>query len=65
MACKVAPERFRCQFFYSEPEQYGNVHEQFDSLGGRVVTLQQVQSDPDWQMAVISADATLAMDDED
>lgn len=34
VVCKVAAERFRCQFFYSETEQYGTGHDQYDSLGG-------------------------------
>jgi hypothetical protein len=65
VVCKVAPERFRCQFFYSETKQYGTGHEQYDSIGDCVVTLLQVQSDHEWQMAKFSAGATLAKDDED
>ncbi|MGB9092829.1 MAG: hypothetical protein WCB93_01810 [Gallionella sp.] len=61
----MAPEPFRCQFFHSETEQYGTGHEQYDSLGDCVVTLLQVQSDHERQMANISAGATLAKDDED
>lgn len=45
VVCKVAAERFRCQFFYSETEQYGTGREQYDSFGDCVVTLLQVQSD--------------------
>ncbi len=59
VVCKVAPERFRCQFFYSETEQYGAGHEKYDNLGDGVVTLRQVQSDHERQMANISAGATL------
>lgn len=65
VVCKVAAERFRCQFFYSETEQYGTGHQQYDSLGDCVVTLLQVQSDHERQMANISAGATLAKDDDD
>lgn len=65
VVCKVAPERFHCQFFYSETGQYGAGHEQYDSLGDRVATLLQVQSDHERQIANISAGATLAKDDED
>ena len=65
VVCKVAAERFRCQFFYSETEQYGTGHDQYDSLGDCVVTLLQVQSDHERQMANISSGATLAKDDDD
>ena len=64
VVCKVAAERFRCQFFYSETEQYGTGHDQYDSLGDCVVTLLQVQSDHERQMANISSGATLAKDDD-
>jgi len=65
VVCKVAAERFRCQFFYSETEQYGTGHGQYDSLGDCVVTLLQVQSDHERQMANISSGATLAKDEND
>ncbi|MGA8862706.1 MAG: hypothetical protein WBM09_06480 [Gallionella sp.] len=65
VVCKVAQERYRCQFFYSETEQYGTGHEQYDSVGDCVVTLLQVQSDHERQMASISSSATLAKDVED
>ena len=65
VVCKVAAELFRCQFFYSETEQYGTGHDQYDSLGDCVVTLLQVQSDHERQMANISSGATLAKDDDD
>lgn len=65
VVCKVAPERFRCQFFYSETEQYGTGHDEYDSLGDCVVTLLQVQSDHERQLANVSASATLGkVDDE-
>jgi len=62
--CKTAAERYRCQFFYSETEQYGTGHEQYDSLGDCVVTLLQVQSDHERQMANISSGATPVKSDE-
>lgn len=65
VVCKVAAERYRCQFFYSETEQYGTGHDQYDSLGDCVVTLQQGQSDHERQMANTSSGATLAKDDDD
>ncbi|MGB9495862.1 MAG: hypothetical protein WCA83_13790 [Azonexus sp.] len=42
---KVADNRFRCQFFYSENEQFGTGQEVYDSLGDCVVTLLHVQAD--------------------
>jgi len=65
VVCKVAADRYRCQFFYSETEQYGTGHDQYDSLGDCVVTLLQVQSDHERQLANISSSATLAKDDDD
>jgi hypothetical protein len=65
VVCKVAADRFRCQFFYSETEQYGTDHDEYDSLGDCVVTLLQVQSDHERQLASISANATQAKIDDD
>jgi hypothetical protein len=65
VVCKVAAERFRCQFFYSETEQYGTGHDEYDSLGDCVVTLLQVQSDHERQLASISSNATQAIVDDD
>jgi hypothetical protein len=65
VVCKVAAERFRCQFFYSETEQYGTGHDEYDSLGDCVVTLLQVQSDHERQLARISSNATQAIVDDD
>jgi hypothetical protein len=65
VVCKVAADRFRCQFFYSETEQYGTGHDEYDSLGDCVVTLLQVQSDHERQLASISANATQAKIDDD
>jgi hypothetical protein len=45
VVCKVAVDRYRCQFFYSEAEQYGTGHNDYDSLGDCVVPLLQVHSD--------------------
>lgn len=59
VVCKMAAERFRCQFFYSETEQYSAGHDQYDSLGDCVVTLLQVQSDHERKMANISSGVTL------
>ena len=65
VVCKVASERFRCQFFYSETEQYGTGHDEFDSLGDCVLTVLQVQSDHERQMANIASGATMAKTDDD
>jgi hypothetical protein len=62
VVCKVTAERFRCQFFYSETEQYGTSHDQYDSLRNCVLTLLQVQSDHERQRANIPSGATLAKD---
>lgn len=42
---KVADNRFRCQFFYSDQEQFGTGREFYDTLGDCVLTLLQVQAD--------------------
>ena len=60
VVCKVAPDRYRCQFFYSETEQYGTGHDEYNSLGDCVLTLLQVQSDHERQLANISSGATRA-----
>ena len=65
VVCKVAPDRYRCQFFYSETEQYGTGHDEYNSLGDCVVTLLQVQSDHERQLANISSSATKANIDDD
>lgn len=65
VVCKVAPDRFRCQFFYSETEQYGTGHDEYDSLGDCVLTLLQVQSDHERQLANVSANAMLGNVEDD
>ena len=57
---KVAEGRFRCQFFYSDAEQYGTGCDEYDDLKNCVVTLLQVQSDHERQLANVSASATHA-----
>jgi len=52
--------RYRCQFFYSEAEQYGTGHDEYEELETCVITLLQVQSDHERQLANISAGATAA-----
>jgi hypothetical protein len=65
VVCKVAPDRYRCQFFYSETEQYGTGHDEYKSLGDCVVILSQVQSDHERQLAIISSGVTRAEIDDD
>jgi hypothetical protein len=45
IVCKLGDSRFRCQFFYSEQEQFGTGRDIYDDLGDCVVTLLQVQAD--------------------
>jgi hypothetical protein len=55
---KLAEGRFRGQFFYSETTQYGTGRDSFDNLGDCVITLLQVQSDHERQMAGIRSGMT-------
>lgn len=57
---KVAANRFRCQFFYSESEQYGTGHDEYADLENCVVTLLQVQSDHERQRAQAPSSAVIA-----
>ena len=60
IVCKVAADRYRCQFFYSEAEQYGTGRDEYDNLENCVMTLLQVQSDHERQFANVSSGATAA-----
>ena len=60
IVCKVSANRHRCQFYYSEAEQYGTGREEYDSLENCVLTLLQVQSDHERQLANVSSGATAA-----
>jgi hypothetical protein len=42
---KVGADRYRCQFFYSDQEQFGTGRDVYDSLGDCVLTVLQVQAD--------------------
>ncbi len=65
VVCKVAPGRYRCQFFYSDAEQYGTGQEEYDNLDICVLTLLQVQQDHERQLSSISSGASAAnLDDE-
>ena len=65
VVCKVAADRYRSQFFYSDTEQYGTGRAEYDDLNDCAVTLLQVQSDHERQLANISARATQADTDTD
>lgn len=65
VVCKVAADRYRSQFFYSDTEQYGTGRAEYDDLEDCVVTLLQVQSDHERQLANISVRATQADTDTD
>lgn len=60
VVCKVGDGHYRCQFFYSESEQYGTGRDEYDDLESCVVTLLQVQSDHERQMANVSSGFTAA-----
>jgi hypothetical protein len=62
---KVAADRYRCQFFYSETDHYGTGHEMYKSLGDCIPTPLQVQSDHERQLANLSSGAILANVDDD
>ncbi|MCL4184614.1 MAG: hypothetical protein KJ011_14320 [Burkholderiaceae bacterium] len=55
---KVGHERFRCQFFYSDADQYGTGREEYADLSLCMRTLLQVQSDHERASAAESARAT-------
>lgn len=63
--CKVAPERYRCQFFYSGTGHYGTGHDEHNSPGDCVLTLLQIQSDHERPLANISSNAALASINDD
>lgn len=60
VVCKVAADRYRCQFFYSETEQYGTGRAEYDDLENCVMTLLQVQSDHERRMSPAPSSATVA-----
>lgn len=41
---KAGDNRFRCQFYYTDAEQFGTAKAEYDSLGDCVIDLLQVQS---------------------
>lgn len=48
---KTGDARFRCQFFYSDVEQFGTGRDEYDSLGDCLVTLLRVQADHEREKA--------------
>jgi len=60
VVCKIAAGRYRCQFFYSDTEQYGTGHDEYTDLDNCVMTLLQVQADHERQLANVSSGATIA-----
>ena len=55
---RVAPARYRCQFFYTDADQYGTGREEYDDLETCVRTLLQVQADHAQESAAASARAS-------
>ncbi len=60
IVCKTGGSRYRSQFFYSETEQYGTGRDEYDGLESCIVTLLQVQSDHERELAKVSSGATAA-----
>ena len=58
VVCKVAPGRYRCQFFYADADQYGTGHDDYTDLRNCVLTLLRVQADHEKQSAGVSSGAT-------
>lgn len=65
VVCKVASDRFWCQFFYSETEQYGTGQNEYNNLSDCVLAVLQVQSEHERQMANISSGASIAKTDDE
>ena len=60
VVCKVAQDRYRCQFFYSDLDHYGTGHEEYADLWLCVQTLLRLQADHESQRHGISSGATAA-----
>ena len=60
VVCKTAPARYRCQFFYSDADQYGTGHTDYTDLRRCVLTLLRVQADHASQSKGVSSGATAA-----
>ena len=51
VVCKVARNRYRCQFFYTDAEQFGTGRNEYDDLGECALALLRVQSDHERERA--------------
>lgn len=58
VVCKVADSRYRCQFFYSDLEQFGTGRDVYDNLAECVTVLLQVQADHEQARQGIPSGAT-------
>jgi hypothetical protein len=58
VVCKTGTGIYRCQFFYSEAEQFGTGRDEYRDLDECVMTLLQVQSDHARQQAGLFSGAT-------
>lgn len=58
VVCKVAEQRYRCQFFYADADQYGTGHVDYVDLRNCVLTLLRIQADHEKQSAGVSSGAT-------
>ena len=56
--CKVGESRYRCQFFYSDAEQFGTGRDVYDNLAECVTTLLQVQADHEQTRQGVPSGAT-------
>jgi hypothetical protein len=66
VVCKIGAGRYRCQFFYSEAEQYGTGRKEYTDLENCIMTLLRVQSDHERELANVSSGATAAnLNDDD
>lgn len=66
VVCKIGAGRYRCQFFYSDIEQYGTGHDEYTDLENCIMTLLRVQSDHEQQLSNVSSGATAAnLNDDD
>ena len=65
IVCKLGESRFRCQFLYSENEQFGTGRETYDEFGECVVTLLQVQADHERGRSGVHGGVAGAKPDED
>jgi len=55
---KIAEDRYRCQFFYTDADHYGTGRDQYADLETCVLTLLQVQADHERESAGASSGAT-------